>query len=91
MIAIEKIVLIILFLIILVICIYIIVGVVKPSGDKLNLQSQIRQCCSLYRASGTEGCPPDPSVVICGDSNLNDLIKQVPMTVDQLKAFCGCS
>jgi hypothetical protein len=90
MIAIEKIVLIIIFLIILVICIYILTGIVKPSGETINLQNQIRQCCNLYRANG---CPDDRSKlrdITCGDSNLNDLINKVPMTTYQLKAFCGC-
>jgi hypothetical protein len=92
MIAIEKIVLIIIFLIILAICIYVLMIMIKPSGEQLNIQNQIRQCCTLYRATGT-GCPTDTAVlqeITCGNSNLNDLIKKIPMTPDQLKTFCGC-
>ena len=87
MIAIERVVLIIIFLIVLVICVYVLFGFVKPSGEQINIQNQIRECCTIYRASG---CPDLSNVVIsCGSSSLKDLIGKVSMTVDQLKNFCG--
>jgi hypothetical protein len=84
MIAIEKLVLIIIFLIILAICIYALVGIAKPSGEQINIQNQIRECCTIYRAFNC-----DPSVT-CGDSTLTDLISKISMTPAQLKVFCGC-
>jgi hypothetical protein len=93
MIEVEKIALIIIFLIILVVCVYVLVGFVKPNGDIINLQNQIRQCCSTYRAySNDNGICPDPSTITCGSSgsNLEDLINEASMTPDQLKLFCGC-
>lgn len=92
MIAEEKIVLIIIFLIVLVVCIYILVAFVKPNGDIINTQNQLRQCCSIYRAYGENGvCPDDPSTISCGSSNLKALMQNAGMSVDQLKSFCGCS
>ena len=89
MIAIEKIVLFIIFLIILIVLTYILVGNIKPSGERINLQNQIRQCCILYRANN---CPDNlqNNPISCGGSDLKDLIDKVPMTVYQLQAFCNC-
>lgn len=95
MIAIEKIVLIVLFLIILIICIYILAGIIKPTGENLDVQNQIRQCCILYRAKGCPGDNTDTSQIsdtFCSsNTNLKDLIDKVPMSVSQLKSFCGCT
>jgi len=91
MIAIEKLVLITIFLLILAFCIYLIVFFVKPWGEQANIQNQIRQCCPLYRAYAINGiCPDDPSFIPCGDSNLKDLIDKASMSVYQLKKLCGC-
>lgn len=86
MIAIEKIVLIIIFLIVLSICVYILLGIATPAGQQIDVQGQIRQCCTLYRASGC----PDPPNILCGDFTLTELINKISMTTNQLKAFCGC-
>jgi hypothetical protein len=90
MIAIEKIVLIIIFLIVLLICFFVLFGFVIPSGKQIDVQNQVRQCCTLYRA---KGCPTDIVEVtntLCEGSSLKTLIEKVPMDINQLKAFCGC-
>ena len=89
MIAIEKIVLIVIFLIILVVCIYLLVGNVKPAGEQIDIQNRIRDCCILYRANN---CPTDLNLnpIICNGSDLGEMITEVPMTVYQLKLFCNC-
>lgn len=86
----EKIVLFVIFLIVLVVGIYILVSIVKPQGEQLTIQNQIRQCCTLFRAYGCCTACNDFSIVPCGDSNIDDLIKKISMTKDQLKLFCGC-
>jgi hypothetical protein len=90
MIAIEKLVLIIIFLIILALCIYLVIGLVQPNGGRINLLNQIRECCSNYRAATEYGCPESASGIVCGNSNLDALSKEAQMTSAQLKEFCQC-
>lgn len=87
MIAIENVVLIIIFIIILVVCIYVLVDYVKPNGEKINTQNRVRQCCTIFRAYNCD--VTKISQIECNGSYLSDIINGV-VTPDQLPSFCGC-
>ena len=91
MIAIEKLIILSIFIIILLLSLYMIFGT-KPVGDNLNYQIEMRQCCTTYRAYGCEygylqnlECAGEPMIdvaiklgLVSGD---NDSL---------LKKFCNC-
>ncbi len=92
MIEMDKLVLLIIFLIVLVICVALLLGYALPSGNSINLQNQIRQCCSAFRAYSENGVCPNPQLITCPDNtNLNDLRMAAHMTDEQIGLFCGCS
>jgi hypothetical protein len=93
MIAINKIVLLIIFLIILAAAFYMLFGISSPIGDELNLQNQLRQCCLAFRASGC-----DDISVICNEETMESFgsiaiklnMNGNDNSYDLAKDFCGC-
>ncbi len=90
MIAIKKLVLLIILLIIIAAAIFLISGT-TPNIETLFLQSDIRNCCRVYRA---RGCPTDfgsiADITCPNENNLRDLIYKINITGDQLYEFCNC-
>jgi len=91
MMAINKIVLIILFLIVLVAGILILTGYVMPTGENIGLQNELRGCCQKYRAYA---CPDNPNIIAgiqCAEHNLWELYENFRFSrIDDLKEFCTC-
>jgi hypothetical protein len=90
MIAIDKLILIVLFLIILVVGIYLVVSYILPTGINVNLQNELRACCQKYRAFG---CPDEGLLgdINCDKNNLFDLYHSAGFSdIKGLKSFCNC-
>jgi len=87
MLAINKIVLLIIFLIILFIALFMLFGVGKGTAEQLLLQNELRQCCGIYRAYN---CTADPTTIDCNDNTIEDLRIKLNMDPGQLDIFCNC-
>jgi hypothetical protein len=88
MIAINKLVLLILFLIILVVCIFLLFGVGTPIGEEMDLQNQLRMCCTAFRASECKDIS-----VICNEvtmESIGSIAQKLSMDIDLVKDFCNC-
>lgn len=89
MLAVDKIILIVIFLIVLVAVVFIMLGISKPAADNLLLQNELTQCCGTFRAYS---CPEDMTSISCGDKTIDELMGQVGIAnYDQLKSYCKCS
>jgi hypothetical protein len=98
MIAIEKLIILSIFVVILLISIYIIFGT-RPTGDQLITQMTIRQCCTAYRASASTSSTPtyDPIYdqnVLCDDESIGSLAAKINLVQGSdytlLNKFCNC-
>ena len=87
MLAINKIVLLVIFLIVLALSFIILFGLGKGTSDQLLLQHELRQCCGVYRAYN---CTADPTTIDCNDNTIDDIRIKLNITSDQLKNFCNC-
>lgn len=87
MLAVEKVILIVIFLVILVITGFMIFSG-KGWADQLLLQNDLRQCCGQYRAYN---CTADPANIYCGNNKfLEDIRAELNITDEQLNASCDC-
>jgi hypothetical protein len=87
MLAVNKLVLLIIFLVILLAILYFLFVFGKGTGDSLLLQNELMQCCGYYRANGCTNAG-----VFC-DKNYNtidDIRNKLSMSTDQLNKFCKC-
>lgn len=84
MISIDKLVLLMIFLIVLLAALGLIFQIIEPTGEQLGIQNKIRQCCMAYRANG---CLDDS--IMCGEKTLRDLAIEANI-LQQLENFCGC-
>jgi len=87
MLAINKIILLIIFLIVLALSFIILFGLGKGTSDQLLLQHELRQCCGVYRAYN---CTADPTTIDCNDNTIEDLRIKLNMDTGQLDRFCSC-
>ena len=88
MLAINKVVLVIIFLIILAVGLYVLFGMTLPMGGDLEAQGKLRMCCPNFRATGCEDM-----TVRCNTKtleNLNEIAAELNMNVDAVKDFCKC-
>jgi len=96
-IAIEKLAMIVIFLIVLV-ALFVLLFSGKIQIDFLLTGSKLRDCCQTYRANG---CPDRAgAAIMCKDdewfldivdeSNLDPLGSSSHATLNQTKMFCGC-
>jgi len=90
MLAIEKIILLILFLIILVISFFVLFGIGKGSSDKLLLQYELTKCCGTWRAYNCSRGDTDPSSLFCNSDSIEELRRKLNITPFQLDEFCRC-
>jgi len=93
MMAIEKIVLLVIFVIILLVIVLVLFGIVNPLGEDINIESYIRQCCVAYRANDCQN-----EEIVCRETDttietLGDLARKRNMDENDfhlLKSFCNC-
>ncbi len=85
MLAVEKLILLVIFLIVLVIAIILLFGIGKGGIDPLLLQSRLRQCCGAFIASGCQDTTLD-----CGDETIDSVRTKLSMSTSQLYEFCNC-
>lgn len=83
---------IIIALIILVVGVLILSGYILPTGENVNLQNELKECCQKYRAFG---CPEDPnriSEIQCAEYDLWTLHYEKLNILDvcDLKELCAC-
>ena len=90
MLAIEKIILLVIFLIALLISFFVLFGIGKGSSDKLLLQYELTKCCGTWRAYNCSRGTTDPSGVLCDGDSIEDLRIKLNITPDQLDEFCRC-
>ena len=89
MIAIEKLILLSIFIVILLVSLYFIFGT-RGTGDSLSDQMKLRQCCTAYRAYKCNYVNLD-----CGHEPLVTLAKRLGFVDENgndelLKNFCNC-
>jgi hypothetical protein len=84
--AIEKIVLFVIFIIVLL-AILILLGIPISVGGQINLQSKLRDCCQPYI---TNGCPTILDNINCGDMTLTELANKLSMDFTTVRKFCNC-
>lgn len=92
MMALDKLALIIIFLIILIIGAILISQNVLPAGENINLETELTNCCSKYRAYG---CPDNPTLIPDIQCNEHDLYTLAFdfldfQSVEDLQTFCSC-
>ncbi|MFH1474112.1 MAG: hypothetical protein ABIE55_04470 [Candidatus Aenigmatarchaeota archaeon] len=97
MMALDKLVLLVIFLIVIVVGALLVTGNILPFGEDLNLQNEMRNCCIKYRAYG---CPTSISVIqdiqcIEEDPSGGDLYtlafeRLKIQTVKDLEVYCSC-
>jgi len=91
MMAINKLVLIIIFLIILIVGLMLLTTFVLPYGLNFDLQNQVKECCQNYRAYGCPRNENDILGITCPNGkNLHDLKQQLGMSANATAAFCNC-
>lgn len=86
MLAVEKIILIVIFLIILLITFYLLFGLGKGAADQLLLQHELRQCCSRYLAYNCT----EPIIIFCNDDTIDSVRVKLGLSDVQLNESCGC-
>jgi hypothetical protein len=84
--AVNKMVLFLLFLIVLLAVIILLFGVGKPIGEQIVLQNQIRQCCMAFRGNNCE----NPADIFCDGETLDVLMKKLNMEEWQVESICNC-
>ena len=94
MIAIDKLLVFLLFFIVLAIGLGILIGWVHPTGEHISVENDLRNCCPLYVANG---CPDAEAVldtIQCSAGADNTLFRVMERAgirnVEQLQSFCGC-
>lgn len=87
MIAVNKLVLLIIFLVILFLILILLFGIGGPIGERINLENELRQCCIAYRAGGCER-----KDILCNSHFLWELVDKLKINSDdnQLRCFCNC-
>ena len=95
MLAVEKLILIVIFLIVLILCLYFLFGIGKGTADQLLLQNQLRSCCGKYRAYDCEFSMA--SSIQCSDDSIetvDSLAYKLNLiqngNPEQLNKFCAC-
>jgi len=89
MIVINKVVLLLIFLIVLAISLYVLFVMSHPMGAQIDLQNQLRMCCSLFRATDCLN-----TAIICNEETqetVGSLAAKLNMNDDLVKEFCSCS
>ena len=91
MLAINKIVLLLIFLIVLAISLYVIFGIAQPAAASIDLQNQLRMCCPEFRATGCE----DTSVICSFETmeSFGEIAFQLGMSgngFELAKELCDC-
>lgn len=86
MLAVNKLILLIIFLVVLLATLYLLFVVGKGAADPLLLQNELRQCCGTYR---TSNCT-DYYVFCSQGGTINDMRIKLNMSNEQLNIFCDC-
>jgi len=87
MLAVNKLILLIIFLVVLLAIIYLLFVVGKGTADPLLLQNDLRMCCGTYRAYNCTNY-----YVSCGENkgNIDGLRAKLNISYEQLNTFCNC-
>ncbi len=91
MIAINKLILLVIFLVILLATLIILFSG-SPVIEQLNLQSELRGCCQIYRSYGCPENLVELSNINCEKHTLAEIVIALNMKDDisKLKKFCNC-
>ena len=84
---INKLVLLIIFIVVLFTAAVILLGITLPVGDQINLENQIRQCCQAYRANG---CDLDVQISCADGTYMDYLAGKAKYSEEQVNMTCGC-
>jgi hypothetical protein len=85
MLATDKVVLIVIFLIVLLAVLFIMFGLGKGNADQILLQNELRNCCGTFRAYDCLDM-----TVSCDGDTIDSLRTKLSMTQEQIKLFCNC-
>lgn len=85
MLAIEKLILIVIFLVVLVVSLILLFGIGRGTADPIVLQNELRQCCGAFRASGCIDTTLD-----CSGNTIDSIRIKLNIDDEQLKKFCNC-
>lgn len=94
MLAVNKLVLFILFLVVLAAGIILLVLIGNPIAEGLVLQNQVRMCCGAYRGTDCTNqdicCGSVDSTGFCNGEYLYEIITKLKMEEWQLHDICNC-
>ena len=70
----------------------VVAGWLEPTGERINLENELRQCCPLYRSYGCPSSEYQMQFIMCSrGKSIDDLRKDVGLhSIDQLQVFCSC-
>ena len=90
MMSIDKIVLLVIFIIILLASVFLILNIGMPVGENVNLQRELNGCCIVYRANGCPNIDQISKTMKCETKFLIDIVDELNMNDEQLRNFCNC-